>query len=44
MYGTITTKLGGLRHVYEYTFNFHQLSLEEALPGAVPSAIGVSSG
>src|SRR5665647_478655 len=32
MFGTITTKLGGLRHVYEYTFNFHQLSLEEALP------------
>lgn len=32
MFGTITTKIGGLRHVYEYTFNFHQLSLEEALP------------
>ena len=32
MFGTITTKLGGLRHVYEYTFNFHQLSLEEAVP------------
>jgi nitrate/TMAO reductase-like tetraheme cytochrome c subunit len=32
MFGTITTKLAGLRHVYEYTFNFRQLSLEEALP------------
>ena len=32
MFGTITTKIGGLRHVYEYTFNFHYLSLEEALP------------
>ncbi len=32
MFGTITTKIGGLRHVYEYTFNFHMLSLEEALP------------
>lgn len=32
MFGTITTKLGGLRHVYEQTFHFRQLSLEEALP------------
>lgn len=32
MFGTLTTKLGGLRHVYEYTFNFHYLTLEEALP------------
>ncbi len=32
MFGTVTTKLGGLRHAYEYTFNFRQLSLEEALP------------
>jgi nitrate/TMAO reductase-like tetraheme cytochrome c subunit len=32
MFGTITTKIGGMRHVYEYVFNFHQLSLEEALP------------
>jgi nitrate/TMAO reductase-like tetraheme cytochrome c subunit len=31
MFGTITTKLGGMRHVYEYTFNYHQLSTEEAL-------------
>ncbi len=32
MFGTITTKIGGLRHVYEYTFNFRQLSVAEALP------------
>jgi hypothetical protein len=32
MFGTITTKIGGLRHVYEYALNFHMLSLEEALP------------
>jgi nitrate/TMAO reductase-like tetraheme cytochrome c subunit len=32
MFGTIVTKLGGLRHVYEYTFHFHQLTLAEALP------------
>ena len=32
MFGTVTTKLAGLGHVYEYTFNFHMLSLEEALP------------
>jgi len=31
MFGTITTKIGGLRHVYEYTFNYHQLSTEAAL-------------
>ncbi len=32
MFGTVTTKIGGLRHVYEYSFNFRQLSVEEALP------------
>lgn len=32
MFGTITTKLGGLRHVYHYTLTFHDLPLEEALP------------
>jgi cytochrome c-type protein NapC len=32
MFGTITTKIGGMRHVYEYTLNFHQLTLDEALP------------
>ncbi|MCX5747128.1 MAG: NapC/NirT family cytochrome c [Proteobacteria bacterium] len=30
MFGTIVTKLGGLRHVYEYTFNYRNMSLEEA--------------
>jgi cytochrome c-type protein NapC len=30
MFGTVTTKLGGLRHVYEYTFHYHQMSPEEA--------------
>jgi cytochrome c-type protein NapC len=30
MFGTITTKLGGLRHVYEYTLHYHSMSLEEA--------------
>jgi cytochrome c-type protein NapC len=32
MFGTVTTKIGGMRHVYEYAFNFRQLSIEEALP------------
>lgn len=32
MFGTIVTKMGGMRHVYEYALNFHQLTLEEALP------------
>ena len=32
MFGTIATKIGGMRHVYEYTFHFHQLTLEQALP------------
>ena len=31
MFGTVTTKLGGLRHVYEYTFHYHHMPLEEAL-------------
>jgi cytochrome c-type protein NapC len=30
MYGTVITKLGGLRHVYEYTLNYRNMSLEEA--------------
>lgn len=30
MYGTITTKIGGMRHVYEYVFNgYHAMSIEE---------------
>jgi len=32
MFGTVTTKIGGLRHVYEYLFHFRSLSVEEALP------------
>lgn len=32
MFGTVTTKLGGMRHVYEYLVNFRQLSWDEALP------------
>jgi nitrate/TMAO reductase-like tetraheme cytochrome c subunit len=32
MYGTITTKMGGMRHVYEYLLHFHALTLDEALP------------
>jgi cytochrome c-type protein NapC len=32
MFGTVTTKIGGMRHVYEYTFHFRNLSLDEALP------------
>ncbi len=30
MFGTVTTKLGGLRHVYEYVFHYHQMSAAEA--------------
>jgi nitrate/TMAO reductase-like tetraheme cytochrome c subunit len=30
MYGTVITKLGGLRHVYEYTLHYRNMSLEEA--------------
>ena len=32
MFGTIKTKMGGMGHVYEYLFNFRQLSLQEAIP------------
>lgn len=32
MYGTITTKIGGMRHVYEYLLRFHSLTIEQALP------------
>jgi hypothetical protein len=31
MYGTITTKLGGLRHVYEYTFNYRGMAVDDFL-------------
>ena len=30
MFGTIKTKMGGMRHVYEYLFNYRNMSLEEA--------------
>src|SRR6516225_9547692 len=30
MFGTIKTKAGGMRHVYEYTFHYRNMSLEEA--------------
>ena len=30
MFGTVKTKLGGLRHIYEYVFHFHDMPLEEA--------------
>jgi cytochrome c-type protein NapC len=30
MYGTVTTKLGGLRHVYEYVMHYHDMPLDEA--------------
>ncbi|CAN5496307.1 hypothetical protein BH11MYX1_BH11MYX1_29420 [soil metagenome] len=30
MFGTVVTKYGGLRHVYEYTFHYHQMSDAEA--------------
>ena len=32
MFGTITTKIGGLRHVYLYLTEFRSMTLEEALP------------
>lgn len=31
MFGTVTTKLGGMRHVYEYLFNYRSLELNTAL-------------
>lgn len=30
MYGTIVTKAGGMRHVYEYVLHYRDVSLEEA--------------
>jgi cytochrome c-type protein NapC len=30
MFGTVMTKIGGMRHVYEYTFHYRNMSLEEA--------------
>lgn len=31
MFGTVTTKLGGMRHVYEYLFHYRALPLDDAL-------------
>jgi nitrate/TMAO reductase-like tetraheme cytochrome c subunit len=31
MFGTVTTKIGGMRHVYEYLFHYRQLELNTAL-------------
>lgn len=32
MYGTVTTKIGGMGHVYQYLFNgYHAMTVEEAL-------------
>lgn len=31
MFGTVTTKLGGMRHVYEYLFHYRSMELETAL-------------
>jgi len=30
MFGTVTTKLGGLRHVYEYVLHYRNMPLDEA--------------
>ena len=30
MFGTVLTKIGGMRHVYDYTFHYRNMSLEEA--------------
>jgi nitrate/TMAO reductase-like tetraheme cytochrome c subunit len=32
MFGAVTTKMNGMRHVYEYWTRFHSMSIEEALP------------
>jgi nitrate/TMAO reductase-like tetraheme cytochrome c subunit len=31
MFGTVTTKIGGMRHVYEYLTHYHSMPLEESL-------------
>jgi cytochrome c-type protein NapC len=31
MFGTITTKIGGMRHVYEYLTHYHSMPIEESL-------------
>jgi nitrate/TMAO reductase-like tetraheme cytochrome c subunit len=35
MFGTITTKIGGMRHVYLYLTEFRSMTLDEALPKIV---------
>src|SRR5262249_9084117 len=30
MFGTVTTKIGGMRHVYEYLLHYRSMSLDEA--------------
>jgi cytochrome c-type protein NapC len=30
MFGTVTTKIGGMRHVYEYLFHYRNMPLEES--------------
>jgi cytochrome c-type protein NapC len=30
MFGTVVTKMGGMRHIYEYVFNYRDVTLEEA--------------
>jgi cytochrome c-type protein NapC len=32
MFGTVTTKMGGMKHVYLYLTEFHAYTFEEALP------------
>lgn len=31
MFGTVTTKMGGMRHVYEYLLHYHSMPIEESL-------------
>jgi cytochrome c-type protein NapC len=31
MFGTVTTKIGGMRHVYEYLTRYHSMPIEESL-------------
>lgn len=32
MFGTVTTKIGGMRHVYHYVTHYHDVPVAEALP------------
>lgn len=31
MFGTVTTKIGGMRHVYEYLFHYRSMPIEQSL-------------